>query len=67
MMDSMQEKCKICDITIDEIKKLNEEEAHKINLSSDFCEKHMVAHLNVRKQTASVGKELLLRIKEDID
>ena len=57
-------KCKICSLSKGEIESMSEEECHKIALSHEFCERHLIAYLNLRKMYSLMGKDLLLMMKE---
>jgi hypothetical protein len=57
-------KCKICALSKGEIEAMSEEECHKIALSREFCERHIIAYLDIRKMYSLMGKDLLLMMKE---
>lgn len=57
-------KCIICSLSEVEIENMSEKECDKIALSREFCERHIVAYLNIRKMYSLMGKDLLLLMKK---
>jgi hypothetical protein len=57
-------KCKICSLSRGEIEVMSDEECDKIILSHEFCERHIIAYLNIRKIYGLWGKDLLLMMKK---
>jgi len=56
--------CKICSLSEAEIEAMSEEECDRIAFSGEFCEKHIIAYLTIRKMYALTGKKLLLAMKK---
>lgn len=57
-------KCRVCSLTEAEIEQMSKDECDKIALSGQFCTRHIVAYLDLRKRYSLFGKDLLLTMKK---
>jgi hypothetical protein len=64
---STDSRCSLCSLTVSEIDKMTEEQAHDFVFkhSGYFCLNHKISYLNNRKFNRLVGRALLINMKKD--
>jgi len=66
-VENVDSRCSICSLTVTEIDKMTEEQAHNFvfKFSHDFCPIHKISYLNNRKFNRLTGNALLISLKKD--
>jgi len=66
-VENKDSRCSICSLTISEIDKMSEEQAHDFILKNSlgFCMNHQISYLSNRKFKRLMGRALLLNLKNE--